>query len=74
MDDQENREGETPYEDLDGFKLANTYSNPSRQLVDELEEENVRKATLKYLVQKPSAKTAPFDRWRVMANHNARPR
>lgn len=54
------REGETPYPDLDGFKHTKKYPQPSRNLVDEMEEENVRKATLKYLASVPSAKKAPF--------------
>lgn len=69
IDGWENREGETPYDDLDGFKLAKEYSNPSRQLVDELEEENIRKATLKYLVQKPSKKAASFDYYWLLELH-----
>lgn len=56
----DNREGETPYEDLDGFKLIDEYPYPTRQLVDELEEENIRKATVKYLSSRPSGKKAPF--------------
>lgn len=55
------RKGETPYGDLEGFRLAKKYPDPTRDLVDELEEENIRKATLKYLAGKPSAKKAPFD-------------
>lgn len=63
------REGETPYDDLVGFKLAKTYPNPTRQHVDELEEENVRKATLKYLAQKTSKKVAPFDYYWLLELH-----
>jgi len=59
--DWEYRSGETPYEDLDGFIPVKMFPNPARRQVDELEEENVRKATLKYLAAKPSEKTAPFD-------------
>lgn len=60
MQDWEYREGETPYEDLDGFVPTQRYPNPTRQQVDEFEEENIRKATLKYLAAKPSTTKAPF--------------
>jgi len=34
---------------------------PNRQLIDELEEDNMRSATLKYLSASPSLKIARFD-------------
>lgn len=63
------RKGETPYEDLDGFIPIKSYPNPTRRQVDELEEENIRKTTLKYLASKPSRKTAPFDYPWLLALH-----
>ena len=56
----DNKTGETPYEDIDGFKLIKQHPYPTRLLIDELEEENIRKATLKYLAAKPTEKRAPF--------------
>ena len=53
--------GETPYEDLSGFKHFKKYPHPTRLDIDELEEENVLQATLKYLSKKPSSKIARFD-------------
>lgn len=67
--DWEHRTGETPYDDLDGFKPSKLYPQPTRQHVDELEEENIRKATLKYLVTKPTRKTAPFDYYWLLELH-----
>jgi len=69
VQDWEHRSGETPYEDLDGFIPVKTYPDPSRRQVDELEEENVRKATLKYLAAKPSKKAAPFDYYWMLDLH-----
>lgn len=53
--------GETPYEDLDGFKHMKRFPSPTREIVDELEEENIRVATVKYLSARPSEKVARFD-------------
>jgi fido (protein-threonine AMPylation protein) len=65
----ETRPGETPYNDLEGFIPVKHYPNPTRQQVDELEEENIRIATLKYLGQKPSKKKAPFDYYWFLELH-----
>lgn len=62
------REGETP-PDLEGFLLIKKYPAPSREIVDELEEENIRKATVKYLAQKPSKRVAPFDYYWFLKLH-----
>lgn len=53
--------GETPYEDLSGFKQIKRFPSPSRDTVDELEEENIRGAVIKYLSARPSEKIARFD-------------
>lgn len=64
------RRGETPYDDLGGFRLAKKYPEPSREIVDELEEENIRVATLKYLSSRPSPKIARFDYdWFLQLHH-----
>ncbi len=67
--DWERRPGETPYEDLEGFIPVKIYPNPTRQQVDELEEENIRKATLKYLSKKPSKRKASFDYYWLLGLH-----
>lgn len=60
IDDWEIKEGETP-PDLEGFLHYKKYPNPTREIVDELEEDNIRKAHVKYLASKPSLTKAPFD-------------
>lgn len=53
--------GETPYDDLGGFKQIKRFPSPSREIVDELEEENIRGTVIKYLSARPSEKIARFD-------------
>lgn len=60
IEDWDIKIGETP-PDLEGFLHLDKYPNPTRKIVDELEEDNIRKATVKYLASKPSLKKAPFD-------------
>lgn len=63
------RAGETPYEDLDGFLVSDLYPEPTRQQVDALEEENIRKATLHYIASIPNRKMAPFDYYWFLQLH-----
>jgi Fic-DOC domain mobile mystery protein B len=50
--------GETPYDDVSGLKPK---CRGTRAEINELEAENVRQATVKYLAAKPSRRMAPFD-------------
>lgn len=53
--------GETPLEDLSGFKHIKSFPHPTRAIVNELEAKNILKATMKYLAKRPAKKSAPFD-------------
>lgn len=61
IEDWQDREGETPYDDLSGFRQKKEYPNPSRSVIDILEEDNIRQAVLYYLSTRPSRKKAPFN-------------
>jgi Fic-DOC domain mobile mystery protein B len=52
--------GETPLDNLSGFRHLKLHPSPTRDIVNQLEAENIRKATVKYLSRRPSARTAPF--------------
>ena len=52
--------GETPLDDISGFLLLKQFPNVTRELVNRLEAENIRKAVVKYLAASPSERTAPF--------------
>lgn len=52
--------GETPLDDISGFLHLKQFPNPTRDLVNGLEAENIRQAIVKYLARKPSKRTAPF--------------
>lgn len=52
--------GETPLDDLSGFKHFNQFPTLTREIINGLEAENIRKATVRYLTKKPSKTTAPF--------------
>ena len=53
-------EGETPQDDLSGFKRFHRFPNLTRVVINNLEAENIRKATVKYLSRKPTKSSAPF--------------
>ena len=50
--------GQTPLDDLSGLRLRHVRTTAQ---LNEAEAENVRKATMRFLVSRPTARLAPFD-------------